>query len=101
MAQTSSSSPDKRSRSIENEPIEAVTITCTICDAVFAPSPMYQSIMQVSAATLETLFFLLSLRLHLLKYLRSCPGSLYLPLPVVLQQYSLGKVRRQLFTIYQ
>jgi hypothetical protein len=56
MAQTSSSSPDKRSRSIENEPIGAVTITCTICDAVFAPSPMYQSIMQMSAATLEKVF---------------------------------------------
>jgi hypothetical protein len=56
MAQTSSSSPDKRARSIENEPIEAITITCTICDAVYAPSPMYQSIMQMSATTLEKVF---------------------------------------------
>jgi hypothetical protein len=56
MAQASSSSPDKRSRSIENEPIEAATITCTICDAVFAPSPMYQSFVQMSAATLENVF---------------------------------------------
>jgi hypothetical protein len=56
MAQTSSSSLDKRARSIENEPIEAATITCTICDAVYAPSPMYQSIMQMSAAALEKVF---------------------------------------------
>lgn len=56
MAQTSSSSPEKRARSIENEPIEAAAITCTICDAVFAPSPMYQSIMQMSAAALEKVF---------------------------------------------
>jgi len=39
-----------------NETAEALTITCTICDATFAPSPTYQSLMQISATILETLF---------------------------------------------
>jgi hypothetical protein len=53
---SSSQSPDKKPHAMTNETAEAFTITCTICDATFAPSPTYQSLIQISATTLETLF---------------------------------------------